>query len=188
MQYVINAADQIVWVSDEWDSFALNNNAPEAIGKNVIGRRYWEFVSGHQTISYLNSIFFACRMDMQPFRILYRCDSPEEKRLFRLVVQPGLNKMLTLKHQFLHSADKLPAKKVVNFSDRFDGNRCSICCAFQVGENWIDPFKYPDRKYFAKSYVVCPQCREDKRSALQVMKQSSDNASTILPEVDQLEE
>lgn len=165
-QYVLNAADQITSVGDGWDEFAIKNSAPDVVAKNVIGRRYWEFISGKETISYLTSIFFACRMDMQPFSILYRCDSSDEKRLFRLFIQPGQDKILTLNHQLIHSTACGPEEKVVDFENRYDGTRCSICCSFLVGDNWVDPFTCPDTRYFAKSYVACPKCSEEAQSEL----------------------
>lgn len=176
-RYILNASDQIISVGSGWDEFALQNNAPDAVAKNVIGRRYWEFVSGRETISFLNSIFFACRMDMQPFSILYRCDSADEKRLFRLVIQPGQDKALTLDHQLVHSTTYSSSKKVVDFENRFDGSRCSICSSFLVGDNWIDPFTQPDTRYFAKSYVVCPKCTEETQ--FELSRQRSD--SRVIP-------
>lgn len=165
-QYVLNAADQIISVGSGWDEFAIANNAPDSIARYVIGRRYWEFISGKETISYMTSIFFACRMDMQPFTILYRCDSSEEKRLFRLSIRPGLDKMLTIEHQLLHSTSCSVPEKVVDFENRYDANRCSICCSFLVGDNWIDPFTRPDTRYFVKSYAVCPKCRKKMQAEL----------------------
>lgn len=165
-QYVLNASDQIVSVGSGWDDFAIANNAPGTVARHVVGRRYWEFISGRETVSYLNSIFFACRMDMKPFSMLYRCDSPGEQRLFRLFIHPGQDSTLTLNHQLIHSTNHSPPEKIIDFENRYDATRCSICCSFLVGDNWIDPFTRPNSKYFAKSYAVCPKCSEATQAEL----------------------
>lgn len=177
--YVINEADDIVSVGPEWDRFAVENDAPRAMAKNVIGRKIWDFIDGFETSSYLNAIFYACRMDTESFDILYRCDAPEVQRLFRLSICPEEKGWLTLNHALVHNKKRLQANNVAIFTDHFDNTRCSVCCSFLVGENWIDTFSHLNDRYFPKSYSVCPTCRENTRKKLDSMKRKDGSDDVV---------
>ncbi len=158
-KYVLDADDVIVAVGEGWDQFALANGGERATAEHVLGRDLWTFVSGRETQAYLNAILFACRMDNRGFRISYRCDAPEEMRLFRLTVRPVERGKLVMEHEIIRTRESAASAEVVRLADRYDAARCSICCAFKVGEEWIDAYARPDRNYFAESFGVCPACR-----------------------------
>jgi len=164
--YILDETDTIVSVDPLWDQFAVENNAPDAMAKNVIGRKVWDFVEGGETASYLSTLFYACRMDTEVFELLYRCDAPEVQRLFRLSIHPDTKGGLILKHVLVHTKERLRTSKVTIFTDHFDHTRCSICCAFLIGKKWINTFTYPDSRYFAVSYTVCPGCRDIARKKI----------------------
>lgn len=178
--YKLDKDDIIVSVGDAWNDFAAENNSPSAFSSNVVGRNLWQFIAGVQTRSYLNAIFFACRMDTQPFSISYRCDAPDEKRLFRLSISPGEKGSLILNHSLVHTKLSLADQNVPVFAEHYDNTRCSICCSFLIGENWIDTFAYPDARFFAKSYGICPNCRAEVREALDWRKRQ-DGSVVPLP-------
>lgn len=177
--YVINEADEIVSVGPEWDDFATENGAPSAMAQNVIGRKVWDFVDGFETSYYLAAIFYACRMDTERFDILYRCDAIEVQRLFRLSVIPEEKGWLTLRHELVHTKEHLNANRVMVFTDHFDKTRCSVCCSFLIGENWIDTFPHLSDRYFPKSYAICPQCRETARQKIDQMKHKDGFVSVV---------
>lgn len=169
--YQIDRDDIVVSVGQNWDAFAAENGALGAKAGNVVGRKLWDFVQGFETQSFLKAIFFACRMDMQPFEILYRCDAPEMKRLFRLRITPNQDGGLTLDHTEVQTKQSLVDQKITNISEHYDHTRCSVCCSFLIGENWVDTFTRPDERYFAKSYGICPECKDAARLALNDRKQ-----------------
>ncbi|MEP3636184.1 MAG: hypothetical protein ABJN14_02870, partial [Paracoccaceae bacterium] len=78
--YVISSDDRIVSVSGNWDVFALDNSGPEAQAKNVVGHSLWHFVSGSETQSFLNALFFHVRRTGQPVILQYNCNSPDRFR------------------------------------------------------------------------------------------------------------
>ncbi len=178
-EYVLDASDRIISVSPQWDQFAIENDTPGAMAENVIGRQVWDFVEGLETASYLNAIFFACRMDTESFDILYRCDAPEIKRMFRMSVHPEEKGVLTLRHDLLHSKSRLHTNKVEVFTDHYDSTRCSVCCSFLIGENWIDVFPYLNDRYFPKSYSVCPACRELAQKGIDQMTHRNGSTKVV---------
>lgn len=158
-QYVLSPSGQIISVSADWDKHALRNGAPMAVSKYVLGRDWWEYVSGVQTRSYLNAIFFACRMDNQIFSIQCRCDAPDEKMLYRFTVRPQEDETLVVTHTHIRASEFHKSEFETGLQDSVETERCSVCCSFRLGENWIDPFSQPDKRYFPQSFGVCPDCR-----------------------------
>ncbi|WP_163850127.1 hypothetical protein [Pseudooceanicola aestuarii] len=178
--YRLSGEDIILSVGPHWDAFATKNNAPGARSELVLGQRLWAFVTEYQTQLFLSDIFFACRMDMQPFQMLYRCDAPTVKRLFRLTITPELDGALRLDHRVVLTRQKFLSGAVAAFADHYDHSRCSICCAFLIGENWVDTFARPDERYFARSYAICPDCRSSARNS----RQQGDTVSPFSPRPD----
>ncbi len=166
-QYTIDASGRIVSVGAKWDDHARRNDAPKAVSNAVIGRNWSEFVSGVQTRSYLNAIFFACRMDNEEFSMLCRCDAANEKKLYRFSVAPQEDETLLVTHEYMGVSDQVQREVVLSVLRRVDTTRCSICCSFLLGDNWIDPFSSPDAQYFAQGFGVCPTC---KTSALNMIE------------------
>lgn len=159
--YVVDGQNRIVSVGSEWDQFALENDAPGATSARVIGREVWDFIEGDNTRAYLFGVLQTCRMEQQLFSILYRCDGPDMRRLFWLTVWPSPDHSLTLGSMLVHSVASHPTATAGAFDTFYDTTRCSICCAFQIGEKWIDLRTPKDPGNFAKSYSICPSCIKD---------------------------
>jgi RNase P subunit RPR2 len=117
-------------------------------------------------------------MDTLGFSILYRCDAPHVRRLFRLSIQPEDKGALKLNHTLVHSKKSFETRKVLVFKDHYDCTRCSVCCSFLVGENWIDTASLPDERYFPKSFGVCPDCRDT--AIKEIQRRSSSEGSNRL--------
>ena len=158
--YVIDPSGLILSVGPNWDRYAIESGAPGAASKHVVGRKWWEFVVGQQTRSYLNAVFFACRMDHQKFSIRCRCDEPDEKALYQLSVIPHENDTLSVNLNQINDLQPSNNARVIDFTECYDTVRCSICCSFLLGENWIDPFSQHDVQFFAQNFDICPACRK----------------------------
>ena len=157
-EYTLSPSGRILSVGEDWNSHALNSGAKGLTSEHVVGRCLWDFVSGSDTRAFLNAIFFACRMDNQRSSMICRCDTPAKAQDFRFSVDPQPDETLVVSLSGL--ADLGNATSVVDLASRVDTTRCSMCCAFKLGENWIDPMTQPDTRYFARGLGVCPSCRE----------------------------
>lgn len=165
--YVLDATDRIAAVGPNWDSFALENAGEDAAADRVIGHYWWEFVNGHSTRSFLNTIFFACRSNRHDFDLLYRCDRPQLQRLFRMTVMPDAAGRLTVEHKLVHTKATLDRSKVTALGDHHDASRCSICLAFNLGGQWVHIDIAPDARDFPKGYGICDACRETAQARLE---------------------
>lgn len=156
--YELSPSDEILSVGGGWDRFAQDNDGLEAMSAHVLGRRLWEFVDGVSTAIYLHAIFSRCRDENCGFETNYRCDSLEVARLFWMSVTPREGR-LRVDHRLVWNTALQRSRKVVVLADFRSANRCSICCAYRVGNTWFDPLLQPEQIYFPQGNVLCDRCR-----------------------------
>lgn len=162
--YVLDTHDVIAETGGQWDDFAYENNGAAAATGNVLGHSLWSMIQGREMRSFLNGVFFWCRQERVGFESLYRCDSPDEARLFRMIVESHDNGFLWVGHRFVTSSRK--SMSVVELSERLQGARCDMCCYYKVGNEWIDPFAHPAPHDFPSKNVLCPSCKREARNGL----------------------
>ena len=85
MIYKINSDDQIVFVSDDWDVFAVDNDGDAIVSSRVIGRSLWRFITDVTTRKLYQQVLVRARAG-HPIRFTYRCDSPTHRRFMEMVV------------------------------------------------------------------------------------------------------
>lgn len=164
--YTLSRQGQIVDVGGSWDTFAWNNQGFEATADYVIGRQLNDFLDGHETVSFLNAMTFACRRNDTPLEMICRCDTTRKVQLFRMKISPTHNDMLTIRHtQVLTRC--LPAfVEPEQNRVRSSAPRCSICSNFRIGRVWVDPVSQPQTEFIATTHVICPECKLRARDAL----------------------
>ena len=87
--YRIDARDAIVWVSDNWQMFAVANEGAETTyADQVLGRSLWEFITGMETRHLYQIVIQEARQRQKTVRLLFRCDAPDERRFLRLTIVP----------------------------------------------------------------------------------------------------
>ena len=155
--YTLDRSGRILSVSDNWDTLTLKADTGGLTADQVVGRRLWDFVSGVETQGYLKAIFLACRMDNLQFSMVCRCDTLTKAQDFHFSVDPQPDE--TLKISATEPKEVGRIGTVVDIRRWVEKKRCSICCSFQLGENWIDPMTRPDTRFFAKGFGVCPRCQ-----------------------------
>lgn len=88
IHYRIDAADEIVAVSGDWDRFARENGAPpELLSDRILHRRFWDFVSG-DTLGHIYARMLAKVRTGESLVFSFRCDSPERRRFLTLRMNP----------------------------------------------------------------------------------------------------
>lgn len=156
LSYELSEDDRILAVGDGWDTFGAGNNAGK-LGVDIIGYPIWNFISGQDTRSYMNSIFFFCRSQSRSLSALYRGDSPTMMRVFRMTVEPRKNDGLCLSH---HLAAEMPHwHKVPTIRIPRRLVQCSQCLSIKDGQTWSPGPGPAFRAKQAISYHVCPDCR-----------------------------
>jgi hypothetical protein len=83
--YRIDVRDIIVSVSQNWESFALDNAwGCELSPKNVVGHLLWDFIQDIETRHLYKEVFQRVRAGRPIGPIPFRCDSPQERRFLEL--------------------------------------------------------------------------------------------------------
>jgi hypothetical protein len=88
IRYRLNDQDEIVFVNEAWDAFASANSGEHLTATHVLGRRLWEFIADVTTRLLYRDILARVRGD-RPVRFVFRCDSPDCRRLLETEISRG---------------------------------------------------------------------------------------------------
>lgn len=81
MLYRIDARDVLVETGGGWDQFAAANGG---LGRPVLGRPLWHFVSGEDVRGVWSLLLRHVRREQRHLAFLYRCDAPGIRRLMQM--------------------------------------------------------------------------------------------------------
>lgn len=90
VNFVTDPGGRILAVgSRRWDSFALQNNAPQLTGRWVISENLFKYISGPDVRRHLKQAMqkISTGADLR-LAMLYRCDSPSHRRIMRQTITP----------------------------------------------------------------------------------------------------
>ena len=82
--WVIDNADNFVYVNDDWLAFAGENGAPQLTAASVLNQPIWRFIQGQETSYLYNQIFSRVRAGRSPVKFPFRCDSPDCRRFMEM--------------------------------------------------------------------------------------------------------
>lgn len=174
--YVLDAFDRIAEVGGNWGETAADADQSRANKDYVIGGGMRDFVHGDEVITFLNTLFFWCRFEKRTYETLYRCDAADTARLFRMTVAPHTDDTLMVAHRLISQNVRPPSAQAKN-QPHLHGPRCSMCCRYNIGSDWIDPFSTLDHAYQATSHVFCPNCRVRLSAGLATRLDDLENAA-----------
>ena len=158
--YSINEDDVIYCTSGMWTEISVENGGSKDVAQDVVGTELWDHIQGLEIKSYLNAVFYAVRTSRHSIVLPYRCDTPIQPMLFSMTVALEQDGCLRVDHKAKPKlVDVRPSKNVVEVSQTGSQLKCSVCCAFKVGKEWLDPFVQPSVLDFPKGLGVCPTCK-----------------------------
>ncbi len=86
IRYRLNDRDEIVFVSESWDRFAVANDGATIKATQVLGRPLWDFIADPTTRTLYRDVLVRIREGRQ-IQFTFRCDSPGCRRLLEMTVQ-----------------------------------------------------------------------------------------------------
>lgn len=170
--YQVDSDDRIIGVSESWDSFALDNDGKAATAHKVLGTLLWDHIHQFEVKSYLNAIFFSVRQKGEIVCLPYRCDSLMQSRAFLMTVRPLSYGGLCIEHDEVKTSLALVKKAPLELHSYYSHMKCSVCCSFKVGDEWVDPFSEPLEIDFPKGLGICPKCKAEAAAVLAASDQS----------------
>lgn len=174
MVYEIDGDGLLQYVSDAWDRFALANGAPDLRRRNVLGRPFWAFFDGDDTIAEHEAILSRCETRQQQGTFLFRCDAPFERRLLRMTVDPlqagGFR--FTSRTVAVQGRSGQVYEHLFRIAPAPEVARCCQCNRFRWNREWLEPehaiqVELDDDGITTKSrmiHTLCPECRASMRA------------------------
>lgn len=168
--YRVSAYDEVIDVGGDWMSSTRAKGQGDRTGGTLLGRSIWTYIAGIETQSYLNAIFFKVRQAETRVEMPYRCDSRDLARLFRMVVRPDPVEYcgLHIQHSLIWQKPlpRAAQAKSPEDEDSQTADRCSVCCRFKLGEDWVDPLATPGVGFVVQNYRVCRACKTELMARL----------------------
>jgi hypothetical protein len=167
--WIIDAADKIVHVNNDWLAFAGENTAPQLTVTVVLNQPIWRFIQGQETSYLYQQIFRRVRAGKSPVTFPFRCDSPDYRRFMemQLSILPG--DAIRLMTHILREERRDPADLLDALQDmaREYLKICSWCKRLNIpGQGWgeieaaivaLDLFGHHPMRQM--THTICDSCR-----------------------------
>ena len=175
--YRINNQDEIVFVSENWDCFALNNDAPHLTSKDVTGKSLWSFVTDVTTEQLYREIIRKARTG-QTMRFNFRCDSPELCRAMEMIITVSVEGDVQFETQTL-GIEERPSQMILKSGlprGKHMLSICGWCKKILTGENvWEEIEKavsylrlFEDKSRLPQlTHGICIACFQEMSAKLQ---------------------
>lgn len=172
--YRVDAHNVILFVNDEWVSFALENDAPTLVRENVVGKSLWEFIDGWETRHLYDLILERVRRDGVHLRIPFRCDAPTKRRFMEMEIIPLSRGEVEYRCRILREESRAAVDLLLGGEGPLDVFICTWCKKLEVGENLWEEVEKGVRslRLFAENarpklhHQVCPDCRKNLMLAI----------------------
>lgn len=107
VRYRLNGRDEIEYVNEAWDAFALANGGERCASAVVLGRPLWQFVSDPTTQLLYRDILAQARGG-RPMRFTLRCDSPSRRRRLAMEAIGGAGGQVEFRVRTLAEEERPP--------------------------------------------------------------------------------
>jgi hypothetical protein len=167
--YRIDAQGRVAYVSEAWDAFAVDNDAPELRASAVLGRPLAEFISDPETRHIVDSLVRRAGESGRTLQVSFRCDAPHERRRLQMTVTPledGGTEFRTRPQRL----DLRPDSPLLNRQTSRTGDlltMCSWCNRVRVGGNWDEIEVAVDRLALLEApalpgltHGICEECSD----------------------------
>jgi hypothetical protein len=139
IHYRVNDRDEIVFVNQAWDRFALANSGEHVTTPQVLGRPLWGFITDPTTRALYRDILARVRRG-RSVRFVLRCDSPECRRLLEMEVSRGPDEVTDFRVHTLSQEAREPQPLLD--SDRPHSEEllrvCGWCRRVDAGGRWAE--------------------------------------------------
>lgn len=139
IHYRLNDRDEIVFVNQAWDQFAMANAGGHLIAAQVLGRSLWEFISDITTQALYQDILSRARSG-RSIRFPLRCDSPGVRRILEMHVTCGPDRVADIRVRTI--AEKpCPPQPLLDAARPHSDDLlqvCGWCKKVNIGGRWVE--------------------------------------------------
>lgn len=158
MHYVVDAANRIVDLDDDWDqAAAASQGGPGSLRQQLIGRQLESCLLGDATKMFVRAALDAARVLGQTRVLPYRCDNAEQHRRFEMVVSPLPDGQVKVTHRLVLATPLTARRAPLRPATAPGGWRCSQCLRVRLigAADWTDLALLP-QDLLAQD--ICPDC------------------------------
>lgn len=139
-RYDIDASDRIVWVSTNWDAFALSNGGWNSCAGDVLNRPLMDFITGDEARIIWRHLLAKVRKTGHRLSLPYRCDGPAIRRFMEMTVHPLGQGGVSFVSTILHEEKRQPVALLDIAAPRGTAHMilCSWCNRTKADGNWIE--------------------------------------------------
>ncbi len=167
--YVIDEADRIVSVSDNWLPFAEANDAAESCHPDrVVNEPIWRFIDGPEATHLYEVILASVRTRGITVTLPYRCDAPDRRRFLELRIAPVAREHIEFTSRIIREELRERVELLQAGAPRSHDllKMCSVCRKVEVqGTGWAEAEAavvalrlFEETALPQISHGLCPDC------------------------------
>jgi hypothetical protein len=137
--YRLNDRDEICFVNQDYDEFALSNGSPTIISDAVLNQPLWDFIAGDTTRELYREVVKRVRQG-NAVQFQFRCDSPDCRRLMQMNVAKCENGEIEFTVDTLNREMRSPTKLLDPNAARSEEFLlvCSWCKKVRSPDGWVE--------------------------------------------------
>ena len=173
---VVDSEYRLLWVGGEWDEFALQNAAKNALANHVLSTSLMAHIAGDETRQLIARLIETVLQTKRPVRLNYRCDSPSMARYYLLTIQPMKDGRALMVHDLRDAWHFSPPLNVWHYDPNAGTCKCSFCGSirFEGASTWTSCDDIGERHPTHVVYEVCDGCRASVAEAIETVLESED--------------
>ena len=166
---VVDSEFRLLWVGGEWDEFALQNAAQQALANRVLSTSLMSHVAGDETRRLVARMIEIVLQTKRPLRLDYRCDSPSMARAYLLTIQPMKDERALMVHDLKDAWHYSPPLNIWHYDPNARDCKCSFCgdIRFDRSTEWTSCDDIGERHPTHVVYDVCNRCRSAVADAVE---------------------
>lgn len=170
---VVDSEYRLLWVGGEWDEFALQNAAQQALANHVLSTSLLAHIAGEETRQLVARLIETVLRTKRPLRMEYRCDSPSMARSYLLTIQPMKDERALMVHDLRDAWHFSPPLNLWRYVAEARNCKCSFCgdIRFDGAAAWTSCDDIGERHPTEVVYEVCDGCRASVAEAIEKVLQ-----------------
>jgi hypothetical protein len=169
IQYRVDAADRFIAVNPAWVAEAEADGRRELLPPGILGRSLWDAI-GDPTAQHLYAALLErVRAGAGPVSLVFRCDTPAQRRLLRLRIAPSARHGIDFEARFLAVKDRAPVALLDRAAPRSGAliRICAWCKRVPLPDGpWVEVEEAMDRLDLLDApplprltHGICPACQ-----------------------------
>ena len=177
IQYRVDAADRFVAVNPAWVAEAEADDRRELLPPGILGRSLWDAI-GDPTAQHLyTALLERVRAGAGPVSLVFRCDTPVQRRLLRLRISSSARRGIDFEARFLAVRERPPVALLDRAAPRSGAliRICAWCKRVPMPDGrWVEVEEAMDRLDLLDApalprltHGICPACKATLDAALE---------------------